>query len=673
ATATGIDKSVKLVPGSGPGQVVIDGDLKLDGNDIVDIEVNGTIAGTQYDQFVVNGDLALGGATLNLIDGHTPGIAESFILIKNDGPNPVTGTFNGYPEGHEFTDFLGVAGLSAFLTYSGGDGNDVAIYTEIPSPVVTIPNDGAADEYTLQIIGSNVVITEVGSGNIISNYHLAALGGALVINGEAGENDTLTIDMTGIDETTDLQIIFNGGAGGHDTLELVGGNLDSMEFLYVDPSTGSIRLNNSGSDFISYTGLEPVTSTVNATNVTLTYTGGAETIEISDLGGGQTRVDSSLGEMTDFINPTGTLTINAGTGADTINIISLAADYSANIIINGDDETDTINVDASVSLAAGKSIQFNAETFDLDNGFSVAADSIVFDGTTVTLDGDLNSASISGNVTTVNIEGSAGGAEIQDAIDLAASGATINVAAGTYSGLISLNKSVDLLGANAGIDPNGMARAAESIIDHNGFYAIQPTANDVTIDGFSFEGNGGRVIDSFASADNLTIANNIFNNTNIPGVQGGIQLQSGSFDDLTVEQNLFQFTGDGNALVVGGGGSFERMHIVGNHFAGTTGGIFQNGGTINDAVVEQNEFTGGVGMNMGAAGNIQIRENTFDGNTFTGFQVGTIGGEIVGNTFQNIEASPGFFGQAFELWGGQYGTTVSENVTIENNVIHYND
>ncbi|WP_145448519.1 beta strand repeat-containing protein, partial [Gimesia panareensis] len=265
-------------------------------------------------------------------------------------------------------------------------------------------------------------------------------------------------------------------------------------------------------------------------------------------------------------------------------------------------------------------------------------------------------------------------ATIQDAVTAAAaSGDTIRVAAGTYSGLISLNKSVDLLGANAGVDPNSMARAAESIIDHAGFYAINPTADDVTIDGFSFEGNGGRAIDSYASANNLTIANNIFNNTNIPGSQGGIQLQSSSFDDLTVEQNLFQFTGDGAALLVGAGGSFERMHIVGNHFAGTTGGIFQNGGTINDAVVEQNEFTGGTGMNMGDAGNIQIRENTFDGTFFTGFQVGTIDGEIVGNTFQNIEAYPGYYGQAFELWGGQYGTTVSENVTIENNVIHYND
>ncbi|HAW31429.1 MAG TPA: hypothetical protein DCY03_25540, partial [Planctomycetaceae bacterium] len=245
----------------------------------------------------------------------------------------------------------------------------------------------------MQIIGSNVVITEVGSGNVISNTPLAALGGTLVINGEDGQDDTLTIDMTGIDETTDLKIIFNGGTGGFDTLELVNGNLDSMEFRYVDPSSGSIRLNGSGSDFISYTGLEPVTSTVNATNVTLTYTGGAEIIDISDLGGGQTRVNSSLGEMTDFFNPTGTLTINAGTGADTININSLAAGYSANIIINGDDETDTINVNSSVSLAAGKTIQFNAEVVELT--------------------GDVTADAITGTAATVNITGSAGGAEIQ--------------------------------------------------------------------------------------------------------------------------------------------------------------------------------------------------------------------------------------------------------------------
>ncbi|WP_417377158.1 beta strand repeat-containing protein, partial [Gimesia maris] len=606
ATATGIDKNVRLAPGSSPGQVVIDGDLKLDGNDIVDIEVNGTIAGTEYDQFIVNGDLALGGAMLNLIDGHTPDVAESYILIKNDGPNPVTGTFNGYPEGHEFTDFLGVGGLSAFLTYSGGDGNDVAIYTEVPNPVVTIPNDGAADEYTLQIIGSNVVITEVGSGNVISTYHLAALEGPLVINGEAGVDDQLTIDMTGIDETTDLQIIFNGGAGGHDTLELVNGNLNSMEFRYVDPSTGSIRLNGSGSDFISYTGLEPVTSTVNVTNVTLTFTGGAEIINISDLGGGQTRVNSSLGEMTDFLNPTGTLTINAGTGADTININSLAAGYTADIIINGDDETDTINVNSSVSLAAGKTIQFNAEVVELT--------------------GDVTADAITGTAATVNITGSAGGAEIQDAIDLAASGATINVAAGTYAENITLSKQVDLLGAQSGVDARGrggtLDDALSSIIAPAAGTALdlQSGSAGTTIDGFTFSGGTTGIVSTSGSIDDLQILNNQF-----VGFTGSGVFLNNSGDDITVHQNVI----DGTSQAGGGGifhldqDTFDGFHFTSNWVLNGDTGFFVDGtrnvssSANRDPLFEDNLFDGnGAGANFGRFGveNAVVQNNVFSNN-----------------------------------------------------------
>uniref|UniRef100_UPI003A8EE80F golvesin C-terminal-like domain-containing protein n=1 Tax=Gimesia sp. TaxID=2024833 RepID=UPI003A8EE80F len=661
ATATGIDKNVRLAPGSSPGQVVIDGDLKLDGNDIVDIEVNGTIAGTEYDQFIVNGDLALGGAMLNLIDGHTPDVAESYILIKNDGPNPVTGTFNGYPEGHEFTDFLGVGGLSAFLTYSGGDGNDVAIYTEVPNPVVTIPNDGAADEYTLQIIGSNVVITEVGSGNVISTYHLAALEGPLVINGEAGVDDQLTIDMTGIDETTDLQIIFNGGAGGHDTLELVNGNLNSMEFRYVDPSTGSIRLNGSGSDFISYTGLEPVTSTVNVTNVTLTFTGGAEIINISDLGGGQTRVNSSLGEMTDFLNPTGTLTINAGTGADTININSLAAGYTADIIINGDDETDTINVNSSVSLAAGKTIQFNAEVVELT--------------------GDVTADAITGTAATVNITGSAGGAEIQDAIDLAASGATINVAAGTYAENITLSKQVDLLGAQSGVDARGrggtLDDALSSIIAPAAGTALdlQSGSAGTTIDGFTFSGGTTGIVSTSGSIDDLQILNNQF----VGFTSSGVFLDN-SGDDITVHQNVI----DGMSQTGSGGifhldqDTFDGFHFTSNWVLNGATGFFVDGtrnvssSASRDPLFEDNLFDGnGAGANFGRFGveNAVVQNNVFSNNDFDGLQGGIQNSLITMNTFDtNDRAGLRFtgFGGTGDATRGAQGNIVEENIFLNN-------
>lgn len=563
ATATGIDKSVKLVPGSSPGQVVINGDLKLDGNDIVDIEVNGTTAGTEYDQFVVNGDLALGGATLNLIDGHTPDVAESFILIENNGPNPVGGTFNGYPEGYVFTDFLGVGGLSAYLTYAGGDGNDVAIYTEIPAPVVDIPADGGADEYVMQIIGGNVVITEVGSGNVVSNTPLAALGGTLVINGEAGANDTLTIDMTGIDETTPLQIEFHGGTGGFDTLELVNGNLDSMEFLYLNASDGSIQLNDSGSNFISYTGLEPITSTVNATTVTLNYSGVDETITVTDAGGGQTTVNSTAGELTTFNNPTGTLTINAGGGTDIINVNSLTPGFAANLVINGEDGDDTVNINSVVTLGAGENLTVNAESASVANGATVTAAGIALNATTVDLDADLV-GNVSGDAVTVNLPGSAGGADLQDAVDVAGLGGAINVAAGVYifNGTLDLDQEVSIVGAGKDVVELRSAGAPSG----NSDIAFEISVNNVSISGaqLGWEIHTGatdyRGYVVYTTADNTTLNDLLFGDN----YRSAVVFEGADF--LEVSDSIFEGKFGRGAIRDGDSGSGEHFLITRNEF-----------------------------------------------------------------------------------------------------------
>jgi len=119
-------KSVVLAPGASPAQVTINGNLTLDNNDTLNIELNGATPGTQYDQLVVNGGVSLGGATLNVTTGYTPANNTLFTIINNDGADPVSGIFAGLPEGAVFY----VSGKPYKISYVGGSGNDVTLLAQ---------------------------------------------------------------------------------------------------------------------------------------------------------------------------------------------------------------------------------------------------------------------------------------------------------------------------------------------------------------------------------------------------------------------------------------------------------------------------------------------------------------------------------------------------------------
>lgn len=290
------------------------------------------------------------------------------------------------------------------------------------------------------------------------------------------------------------------------------------------------------------------------------------------------------------------------------------------------------------------------------------------------------------NAATINVPGDY--STIQAAVTAASPYDTIVVAAGTYNEMVSINKPITLLGANAGIHPTvGVhptetvgTRGPESILSHNGLYAISPSADDITIDGFKFTGTGGRIIDTYSDANSFSLLNCIFDNPGDHGATGNIQLGGGSHNDLLFAYNIF--IDGGWHTFYAGGGPYDRMHIIGNTFNGYGEAIFWAASPLVDAVVEYNEFNGvydgvpgdgGAYMNIGQGGNMIIRNNWFHDLFYTGSQVGIINGEVTDNIFENIYTYPGYWGTCFELWGGQYGTAVSENVIIEGNDFYYNE
>lgn len=131
AATTG--RNVTLSADSGPCQVAIDGDLTLDGGDTLAIEVHGPSPADGYDNLIVRGQVALGGATLQAsrLTSFVPDNETAFTLIDNDLDDPVIGTFDALDEG----DIVTIGGIPFSISYKGGTGNDVVLTIVTPTDV----------------------------------------------------------------------------------------------------------------------------------------------------------------------------------------------------------------------------------------------------------------------------------------------------------------------------------------------------------------------------------------------------------------------------------------------------------------------------------------------------------------------------------------------------------
>ena len=118
-------------PGNSPGIMPVTGSYTLAAAGTLQLEINGTTVGTQYDQVKIqgaSGTVTLGG-TLDLIA--VPGLAAgtTFTIIDNAGSTAVSGAFAGLPQNAEFFEDSQWWRIS----YSGGTGNDVVLTRLTPS------------------------------------------------------------------------------------------------------------------------------------------------------------------------------------------------------------------------------------------------------------------------------------------------------------------------------------------------------------------------------------------------------------------------------------------------------------------------------------------------------------------------------------------------------------
>ena len=92
AGAVSIASGGFIAAGNSPGKLTLTGGLTIAPGGTLVAEINGTVAGTSYDQIDVTGTVTLTSAKLTLSLGYTPASSDSFILIANDGTDAIVGT-----------------------------------------------------------------------------------------------------------------------------------------------------------------------------------------------------------------------------------------------------------------------------------------------------------------------------------------------------------------------------------------------------------------------------------------------------------------------------------------------------------------------------------------------------------------------------------------------------
>jgi len=254
---------------------------------------------------------------------------------------------------------------------------------------------------------------------------------------------------------------------------------------------------------------------------------------------------------------------------------------------------------------------------------------------------------------------------IQAAVDAALAGAVINVDAGTYPELVAVGKSLTIRGAQAGVDARSNARGVNESITtgtagSSSFYIV---ANDVTIDGFTVQGdtsqtNYGAGIVIAPNIHGTRIINNIVQNN----VSGLFLSNNSATDPALIQYNVFRT--NNNAGTNGGrgiytdeshfGSQLTNVSIDSNYFYKNLGG---SGTTGLEAAIAIEPYTAGI------TSNIRVTNNSMDYNGKAVLFFHTTGVTISGNYITNTQDK---YSGTLRFEGDD------KNVTIQGNTVYDN-
>jgi Ca2+-binding RTX toxin-like protein len=401
----------------------------------------------------------------------------------------------------------------------------------------------------------------------------------LVVNGDNGgivNDDIFIVDYSAGDPIPTVVgmpgIVVNGldqSAG--DSLIIRDGSVTDVIYTSENSNDGMIQID---AKLIEYNGLEPITDNLSADTRTFEFHAGDHTIRVSDdtAISGNSIVDSnqtSAFESVSFANPNVSLTINAGTGNNTITMTALDAGFggATTIAVNGQDGNDTVNAttfDRAFTLNGGAGD-------DVLNG-GTAGDVIIGGLGIDIIDGGAGDDTIRGN-DAINPD--------DDAADQLSGGAGAdNIQGEGGNDVIDGGSENDVLDGGSGNDVVTGGTGNDNIDGGTGDDALTGDAGDDVITGQSGMDaiDGGAGDDNVSGGDDDDVVNGGTDNDIVSGGSGDDVVGGGTGND--------DVHGDEGSDTLSGGGGMDSLD------GGTGIGIDQVSETaVNDQDITLTDMT----------------------------------------------------------------------------------
>ena len=438
---------------------------------LIDVAATGNASGGSIGSITTFTYTAAGGADVITATGTS--LSNTGALLFDEITLSAIGTFsiNGAGGGDTFNITPPTIAQATNMTVNGDAGTDTLVVdtAALGTPVHNVTGAGAGNftstthttlfYTTMEFVDTTTAVPAVITGTAGNDVYEVQrnganleiyVGGVLQSSVDFGSITTLTFNGLGGSDTLLVDyfsgiaipvggIFFDGGAADNDKLAVRGTGAQTVIYTpdAVLPGKGVISIDGA---LINFTNLEPVDFD-NVGSFTLNLPNSDDAVTVTNAFNTVTTGAAELPGTVAALAFSGT---SNGVAFETANVFRTANVTVDTTAVGGND---TITITSADNSHGNTNLTFDTGTGTdnlIVNGATVVSGTFTGTVPLVNLNNNITAATITGTPTVVNVNNST--AQIQDGVDIAAAGATVNVAGGfTYAEAVNVGKNLSLV------------------------------------------------------------------------------------------------------------------------------------------------------------------------------------------------------------------------------------